>query len=96
MTVTQTAYPCHQPPLGGNRIAVRLLAWGLTEADVETAIDRATIGPGRVEWQFAEVDCTTAARCPLNLDDPKTIAAGQDASGTHAWAYAVYRAQVAP
>jgi hypothetical protein len=67
------------------RVPVRLLAWGVTDADVEHAIHRAEIGPGRAEWAFA-VERLREIPCRLDLSDPKALAAE---AGYH-WAYVAY------
>jgi len=69
------------------RTAVRVQAWGVTGADVEHALYRAEQGESRNAWDFVEIDrLPLGTPCPIDLQDPKPIAAG---SGYH-WAYAVY------
>jgi len=71
------------------RVPVRLVAWGVTDADVEHAIDRAEVGPGRYAWEFVETERLGDLPCPLAPDDPRALA--QEA-GYH-WAYVAYRAE---
>jgi hypothetical protein len=72
-----------------NAIDVRLLVWGLTEADQEGAVDRAGQGWSRKAWEFVETERLASDVCPLNLKDAKSIAA--DAG--KGWAYIVYPAR---
>jgi hypothetical protein len=69
-------------------VRVRLLAWGLTEADTETAVQSAQRGRFRAGWEFATVERTIEGACPIDISDPKVIAADCGAG----WAYAVYPA----
>lgn len=73
-----------------NRTRVRLRVWGVTDADAEHAVDKAGLPPSRRGWDFADVQRVDGARCPIDVNDPKTIAA--DAG--ERWAYAVYPAAV--
>lgn len=66
---------------------MRLLAWGVTEADQERAIHRAGQSPSRNRWDF-EIERASGTTCPLNLDDPKALASER---GYH-WAYIVLKA----
>lgn len=70
------------------RVAVRVLAWGESATAVECAVSLAGWGPSRQRWRFATIERFESAQCPLNMQDPKMIAA--DAG--QGWAYAVYRA----
>jgi hypothetical protein len=70
------------------RVPVRVLAWGVTEADIDSALARAGQGWARNTWQFAQVERLTGTPCPIDVKDPKSIAA--DAGFD--WAYAVYSA----
>lgn len=69
-------------------VRVHLLAWGLTEQHVDKAVRTAQGRPARRAWDFAEVERSTDDACPINVCDPKVIAA-DCGSG---WAYAVYAA----
>ena len=73
---------------GPLRTAVRVLAWGATQADIEHALYKASQGPSRNAWDFAEVERLIGIPCPIDVrdPDPKTIATD---AGYH-WAYAVY------
>lgn len=64
---------------------VRLRVWGFTAADVLHAIDAAGAGPGRAAWEF-DVERLDGAVCPLDVRDPKVLAAD---AGYH-WAYCAY------
>jgi hypothetical protein len=70
------------------RIAVRVSAWGVTQADVEHALYKAEMQPARNGWEFAEPERLTGMPCPIDVrnPDPTTIAAD---AGYH-WAYAVH------
>ena len=70
-------------------VRVRLLAWGLTERGVDKAIRTAQSGQARRGWEFAEIDRSTDDACPIDVCDPKVIAADCGAG----WAYAVYPAE---
>jgi hypothetical protein len=70
------------------RVPVLLLAWGLTEADTAMAVKCAEQRPSRVAWEFVHIDKLTDGACPIDISDPKVIAA--DCSS--GWAYAVYPA----
>lgn len=74
----------------GSPRAVRVLAWGVSAQDVDQAVRRAGAGPSRRGWQFEHVERIESDACPLDVQDPKTIAA--DAG--QGWAYAVYRAEL--
>ena len=73
------------------RTAMRVRAWGKTGHDAVVALEMAAVGAGRVDWEFVSADCTSRMPCPLDLDDPYAVAAGQDPSDEHAWAYVVYQ-----
>jgi hypothetical protein len=65
---------------------VRVLAWGLTKEDAETAVRVAGFGPSRAAWDFTRIDWVTDGACPIDIRDPKVIAADAGSG----WAYAVY------
>jgi hypothetical protein len=69
-------------------VPVRLFAWGLTDHDVETAVRSARRGPFRAAWDFTRVERDTEGACPIDVTDPKVIAADCGPG----WAYAVYPA----
>lgn len=71
-----------------NHVAVRLLAWGLTDRHVEKAVQSAQSGPSRADWNFVEVERSTEDACPIDPCDPRVIAA----DARNGWAYAVYAA----
>jgi hypothetical protein len=75
---------------GNSTVHVRLLVWGVTEADQERAISRAAFGEARASWQFVTVERQSGTRCPIDTrnPDPKAIAVESD----DRWAYAVYPA----
>jgi hypothetical protein len=73
---------------GSLRIAVHVLAWGVTQADIEHALYKAGQGPSRNAWEFAEVERLTGIPCPIDVRDPAPTTIATDA-GYH-WAYAVY------
>lgn len=77
-------------PKPQKRVRVRVHAWGRTEDDVETAVECATHGDGRVDWEFADIERTAAAPCLIDLDDPRAVATDRDTSSEFAWAYVVY------
>lgn len=68
-------------------IPVRAKLWGETEADQERALDCARRSPWRNGWDFVEVERRDGSTCPLDLKDPKALAAEQG----YGWAYVVYR-----
>lgn len=72
-----------QPP----RLPVRLVVWGVTDADVEHAIRKASQAERRHTWEFiGEPDRHRSTTCAITDDDGPTIA---QKAGYH-WAYAVY------
>lgn len=77
-------------PCGHRRDTIQVCAnvWGETEADQGQALDHAQRAPSRNTWDFVEVDRRTGGTCPLNLKDPRALAADQG----YGWAYVVYRA----
>lgn len=66
---------------------VRVRAWGLTDEEAEAAVKRSVQGWGRSGWEIAVVERLTGAPCPLDVNDPRALAAQAD----FGWAYAVYR-----
>jgi len=68
-----------------SRVPVQLVAWGLTDADADTAVSCAERRPSRVAWEFVEVRKLTEGACPIDISDPKVVAADAGAG----WAYAV-------
>lgn len=66
-------------------LCVRVLLWGVTDRDVDFALDHATRAPGRRAWQFVVEQRHTSATCPLDLEDRKALAAEQG----YGWAYVV-------
>ena len=70
-------------------VSVHVVAWGLTDHHAQTAVQSAQRGRFRWGWNFARVDRTTEGACPIDVNDPKVIAA-DCGSG---WAYAVYPAE---
>jgi hypothetical protein len=79
---------CTEDP---TRIAVRLIAWGLTDQHADTAVQMAQRGQSRARWNFVQIERSTDDACPIDVCDPKVIAA-DCGSG---WAYAVFPAEVA-
>ena len=77
-------------PSPRHHVRVRVCAWGRTEADVETAIECAALGAGRVDWEFADIERAAAAPRLIDLDDPKALAADRDMNDECTWAYVVY------
>jgi hypothetical protein len=73
------------------RVAVCVLAWGVTQADIEHALYKAEVEPSRNGWEFAERERLTGMPCPLNVRDPGPTALAADA-GYH-WAYVVRRVE---
>lgn len=72
-----------QPP----RLPVRLVVWGVTDADIEHAIRKASQAERRNSWEFiGEPERHRSTTCTIADDDGPTV--GQKA-GYH-WAYAVY------
>jgi hypothetical protein len=71
-------------------VNVLLRAWGVTDADVEYAVQMASWPSSRRGWDFA-VERLTSASCPLNVEDPKSIAGEAD----YGWAYVAYPADAA-
>lgn len=65
---------------------VRAHVWGMTEADVEHAIGRASWGPWRRSWVFVQIERLDGPICPIDVNDGKAIAVGTG----DGWAYAVY------
>jgi len=75
-----------QPP----RIPVRLVVWGVTEADVEHAIRKASQAEQRNTWEIVgEPDRRRGTTCAITGDEGPTIA---QKAGYH-WAYAIYVAE---
>ena len=70
---------------------MRVLAWGVTQADIEHALYKAEQGPSRNAWEFAETERLTGTPCPIDVRDPGPTALAADA-GYH-WAYLVCRAE---
>jgi hypothetical protein len=73
------------------RVAVRVLAWGVTQADIEHALYKAEVQPSRNAWEFAEAERLTGMPCPIDVRDPGPTALAADA-GYH-WAYLVRRVE---
>lgn len=73
-------------------VPVRLSVWGVTNADREYAIYRASSSDARTAWRFVETERLSDTRCPIDLNDTATIATD---CGYH-WAYAAYPAERAP
>ncbi len=67
---------------------VLLQAWGVTDADVDRAVDEAGLPPSRTDWEF-EVERLTSGCCPLDMRDPKALAEGAG----YGWAYVAYPAR---
>jgi hypothetical protein len=67
-------------------VPVRAQLWGVTEADIDYALRKAKAGEFRRTWEFATIERLSGIPCPLDMHDPKAIAAEQ---GYH-WAYVVY------
>jgi hypothetical protein len=72
-------------------VPVHLIAWGLTDCHAETAVQSAQRGSFRAAWRFAQVERETTGACPIDVTDPKVIAADCGPG----WAYAVYPAGTA-
>jgi hypothetical protein len=68
------------------QVRVYLLAWGVTLADVEHAIEKATWGEARQGWDFVGIKRLNELPCPLDVRDGRAIAADCD----RYWAYVVY------
>jgi hypothetical protein len=78
-----------EPDVGHRRrVTVSLLIWGATDEQAEQAARRAGEGESRKRWDFVDIQRLAATICPIDVHDPKVIAADADAG----WAYAVYRA----
>lgn len=69
-------------------VPVKLRVWGTTPGGIRRATSRAEAGPSRAEWDFVSTEQLTGAPCPLDLEDPGSIAAE---SGLD-WAYVAYPA----
>lgn len=80
------ASPPSAPTADDSRVRVRLLAWGLTQGHAETAARYAESKASRASWEFAQVEQATSDACPIDITDPKAIAADLGPG----WAYAVY------
>jgi hypothetical protein len=65
---------------------VRLLVWGLTEADAERAVRAASLPQSRATWTF-DIERFITACCLLDMEDPAAIAEETDRH----WAYVAYR-----
>jgi hypothetical protein len=76
---------------GAARVSVRVLAWGVTQADIEHALYKAEVQPSRNAWEFAEPERLTGMPCPIDVRDPGPAALAADA-GYH-WAYLVRRVE---
>ncbi|HEV2347385.1 MAG TPA: hypothetical protein VGS97_25040 [Actinocrinis sp.] len=87
MDAVHTAMPPHATTRPG-ATPVRLLVWGVTEADQNRAVSKAGQAPSRGLWDFVQTDRVSGPTCPLDLKDGKSLAADQ---GYH-WAYVAYRA----
>jgi len=72
------------------RLPVRALLWGRTDADLWRALSHAQGAPSRGAWEFVteQQQTLTSPTCPLNLEDPRALAAEQG----YGWAYVVLRA----
>jgi anti-anti-sigma factor len=70
-------------------VRVRLLVWGLTDRHVQTAEQQARSTSARIAWDFTRTDRHTEDSCPIDISDPKVIAADCGPG----WAYAVYPAE---
>lgn len=68
------------------RFPVRLLVWGITEADQDRAISEAGKGWGRELWQFTDIERLTGTANPLPKYDRHALAAGS----AFGWAYIAY------
>lgn len=75
----------HHKPRPGT-IHVHLVVWGLTQAEQDKAIDRASQSHWRKAWEFVETERLSGKVCPINLHDGRSIAADTD----YGWAYIVY------
>jgi hypothetical protein len=65
---------------------MRARVWGVTDAEAERALNKASWGQSRKGWEFSEVERLTGEHCPIDVADPATIAAERG----EFWAYAVY------
>ncbi len=74
------------------RVRLRLVAWGATDADVDTAIRQAGLGSWRADWEFVEVERSVGGPCPVDPLDGGLVASGAG----DGWAYAVYPARATP
>ncbi len=69
-------------------VPIRLVVWGATEDDVKRAISEASWGWGRLTWEFVEIERHIGVPCPIDVEDPWSIAADRH----YDWAYAAFRA----
>lgn len=68
------------------RINLRLVAWGVTDADLGNAVRHAGLGPARIDWEFIKIERLTGESCPINQWDGAAVAT----EAGNGWAYAVY------
>jgi hypothetical protein len=84
--IVATTALCTSPAHTLTSVRVRLLVWGLTDRHIQTAERHARNESARGAWVFTQIDRLTEGPCPIDISDPKVIAA-DCGSG---WAYAVY------
>lgn len=70
------------------RVGVRIKAWGAESAQLEFAVYLAQERPAARWWHIASIERLDGVSCPLDLEDPGSIAADCGPG----WAYVVYPA----
>jgi hypothetical protein len=65
---------------------MRARVWGVNETEIERALHKARWGQGRGGWEYDDVERLTGEDCPIDVADPKAVAAERG----EFWAYAVY------
>ncbi len=73
------------------RTAVRLRAWGASEADVVRAVRAAGQSPSRNGWEFVDVERLESPTCPLDVRANGGGVIAADAG--YGWAYVALLAQ---
>lgn len=67
------------------RTAVRLRAWGESEADLERAVREAEQAPAHRGWEFVAIERLRGATCPLDVRETGGGVIATDAG--YGWAY---------
>ena len=87
ITFETPTYAARRPALPHTPVILHI--WGTTALAEATAERVAGNGWSRALWEFVHVERVSGLSCPLDLLDPRSIAAESDDT----WAYVVYPAR---